>query len=115
VLPEHEARIFSEQIESVSLVHRHNPGRMVVVFYPKGSKVPPLPYMDYEYCIAKVRYTSDETTKWTYIVLHNGRLMSFERNVPLKNTKITTVNKIVLHPVGHRAVTDDIDHEEHER
>lgn len=113
-LPEHDAHIFLEQIEAVSLVQRHNPGRMVVAFYPRRSQVRPLPYMGYEYCIAKVRYTADGMKKWTYIVLHDGIFMSLERNVPLKNTDITNVNEVILRPDMYKPVSYDIDREEHE-
>lgn len=113
-LPDQEAPVFSKQIASVSLVQRHHPGRLVAAFYPKNKHVPQLPYGGYEYCLAKVSYRVNGKTKTTNLVLHDGRFITFERNVPLKNDNIESITKVVLHPDGYESMAAEIDREEHD-
>lgn len=112
-LPKTESDILNKQIQSVSLVQRHNPGRLVAAYYPKRSNVPVLPYLEYEYCLAKVSYKLNGITRTTNLVLHNGRFMTFERNVPLQNDHIDTIVKVALHPSNYKPVDQEIDSEEH--
>lgn len=112
-LPKAESDILSKQVQSVSLVQRHNPGRLVAAYYPKRSYVPLLPYPEYEYCLAKVSYRFNGTTRTTNVVLHNGKFMTFERNVPRKNDHIDAIVKVSLHPTGYEPVAQEIDAEEH--
>ncbi len=112
-LPEEEAEILAKQIEAVSLIQRQHPGRLVVAYYPKRSNVPQLPYLGYEYCISKVTYKSAGKRKTTNLVLHDGRFMTFERNVPLRNEKIESIVQVVPHPGGYKPVAEEIDTEEH--
>lgn len=112
-MPKEEAEILAKQIEEVSLIQRPNPGRLVVAYYPKRSNAPQLPYFGYEYCISKVTYKSSGKIKTTNLVLHEGRFMTFERNVPLKKDKIESIIKVVLHPGGYKPVAEEIDAEEH--
>lgn len=112
-LPKKEAEILAKQITMVSLVQRQHPGRLVVAYYPKRTNAPQLPYLGYEYCISKVTYNSFGKRKTTDLVLHEGRFMTFERNVPHKEEKIESIVKVVLHPVGYKPVAEEIDAEEH--
>ncbi|GLX76690.1 hypothetical protein tinsulaeT_00300 [Thalassotalea insulae] len=111
-LPQEEALILEEQIKSIFLVQRHNPGKLIAAYYPKKSQVPSLPYHGYEYCLAKVKYEVVGKTKTTDVVLHNGKLMTFERNVPLKNEQIF-VKEVKLHPSSYEPIALEIDASEH--
>lgn len=113
-LPDRDAQVLSKQIASVSLVQRQHPGRLVVVYYPKNKNVPQLPYGGYEYCLAKVSYAVNGKTKTINLVLHDGRFMTFERNVPLKDDNIVSITKVTLHPDGYEPVAEEIDGEEHD-
>lgn len=113
VLPKAESDILSKQVGAVSLVQRHNPGKLVAAYYPKRLRVPSLPYSGYEYCLAKVSYRSNGTTKTTNVVLHDGKLMTFERNVPQGNDHIDAIVEVYLHPNGYKPVAQEIDAEEH--
>lgn len=112
-LPDQDARVFSKQIASLSLVQRQHPGRLVAVYYPKGKHVPQLPYGGYEYCLAKVSYRVNGETRTTNLVLHDGRFMTFERNVPLKSDNIKSITEVALHPDNYEPVAEEIDAEEH--
>lgn len=114
-LPEAEAKIFSQQISTVSLVQRPNPRRLVVAYYSNKNKVSQLPYLGYEYCLAKVTYKFNGQTKTTNVVLHDGRLMSLERNVPSKGEEIDSITSVALHPSGYKSVAEEIDKKEHEQ
>jgi len=113
VLPETEKLILSNQVASVSLVQRQNQNRMVVAFYPKSKGAPALPYPGYEHCLAKVTYKSKGKKVTTALVLHDGRLMSLERNVPAALKDIESVVGVALHPKGFSTVTTEIDASEH--
>ncbi|MDI5983801.1 hypothetical protein QLQ85_03280 [Halomonas sp. M4R5S39] len=112
-LPKAESDILGKQVKSVSIVQRHNPGRLVAAYYPKRSCVPLLPYPGCEYCLAKVSYRFNGTTRITNVVLHDGKFMTFERNVPRKNDRIDAIVKVSLHPSGYKPVAQEIDAEEH--
>jgi len=112
-LPKAESDILGKQVRSVSLVQRNNPGKLVAAYYPKRSCVPLLPYPGYEYCLAKVGYKFNGTTRTTNVVLHDGKFMTFERNVPRKNDRIDAIAKVSLHPSGYKPVDEEIDAEEH--
>ena len=112
-LPEEEKATLAAQISAVRLVQRQNLGRIHVVYYRKPESTPLFPYPGYEHCLAKVSYKSNGKTKTTALVLHDGRLMTFERNVPLNVSDIESLVKVVLHPDGFKSVTDEIDAEEH--
>lgn len=115
VLPKPDADILKDQIQLVSLVQRHNPGRLAAAYYPKRARIPELPYLGYEYCLANVSYKLNGSTRTTNLVLHDGRFMTFERNVPLKNDRIDSIVKVDLHPGGYKPVAQEIDSEEHGR
>lgn len=112
-LPKAESDILGKQVKLVSIVQRHNPGRLVAAYYPKRSYVPLLPYPGYEYCLAKVSYRLNGATRTTNVVLHDGKFMTFERNVPRKNDRIDAIVKVSLHPSGYKPVAQEIDAEEH--
>lgn len=114
VLPKAESDILRKQVQSVSLVQRHNPGRLVAAYYPKRSCVPLLPYPGYEYCLAKVSYRFNGITRTTNVVLHDGKFMTFEREVPRKNDHIDEIVNVSLHPFGYKPVAQEIDAEEHD-
>jgi hypothetical protein len=112
-LPEQERSVFSTQINSVSKVKRYHPGRLVVAYYPKSKNVNQLPYVGYEHCLANVTYRSKSKAKTTSITLHEGRLMTLERNVPRAQSEIESIIKVVLHPKGYKSVAEEINAEEH--
>lgn len=112
-LPENDRAVLSTQINSVSLVQRQHPRRLVVAYYKKPETVVQLPYSEYEYCLANITYKARGKAKTTAIVLHNGRLMTFERNVPQVSSDIESLVKVVLHPTNHKSVADEINAEEH--
>ena len=114
-LPEHEKEILLRQLSSVRLVQRQHPGRLVVAYYRNPQEVPQLPYRGIEYCIAKINYRTTGKTKATYLVLHHGRFMSFERNVPRTIADIESLGKVVLHPPTYKRVAQEIDAEEHDQ
>lgn len=115
-LPDGERSAFAAQVEGVHLVQRQHPGRLVVAFYPRATQVQALPYSGYEYCLAKVQYKSvGGQRKTTSVVLHNGRLMSLESNVPQSEGDISEVSAVKLHPKGYRAEATAMDAEEHGR
>jgi hypothetical protein len=113
VLPERDKSVLSTQLSSVSLVQRQHPGRLVVAYYRKPNRVPQLPYPGYEYCLANVSYKSGGKTKTTTLTLHDGRLMTFERDVPQATSEIESLVKVTLHPSGHKSVIEELDAEEH--
>lgn len=113
-LPAKDRETLSKQIAAVTLVQRQHPGRLVVAYYKRNpEKVPLLPYPGVEHCIAKVSYKSNGKTRTTALVLHNGKFMSFERNVPQLPTDIESVVKVALHPEGFASIAEDIEAEEH--
>jgi hypothetical protein len=112
-LPEAERSALRRQIDAVTLVQRQHPGRLVVAFYPKSADVAPLPYPGYEYCLAKVSYISRGRKKTTTVVLHNGRLMSLERHVPVDVGDIEPPVTVTLHPGPRSNMASQIDAEEH--
>ena len=112
-LPANEREVLSRQLGSIRLVQRQHPGRLVVAYYKNQQDVPQLPYPGYEYCLARVSYKSKGRTKATSVVLHNGRFMSFERNVPETPRDIESLGAVILHPEGYRGVAEDIDTEAH--
>jgi len=112
-LPANDREVLSRQLGSIRLVQRQHPGRLVVAYYKKQQAVPQLPYPGYEYCLAKVSYKSKGRTKATSLVLHNGRFMSFERNVPENPSDIESLGKVILHPEGYSGVAEEIDTDEH--
>jgi hypothetical protein len=112
-LPAQERDILARQLMSVRKVQRQNPGRLFVAYYRSGDEVPQLPYLGYEHCMAHVTYKSGGRTKTTSLVLHNGRFMTFERNVPQHPSDIEGLNSVVLHPDGFESVAPKVDAEEH--
>lgn len=112
-LPANEREILLRQLVSVRLVQRQHPGRLVVAYYKNQQEVPQLPYPGIEYCIAKINYRFSGQTKATYLVLHHGRFMSFERNVPRTIADIESLGKVVMHPPTYKGVAQEIDTEEH--
>ncbi len=112
-MPEVERSTLRSQIDAVALVQRQHPGRLVVAFYPKTADVASLPYPGYEHCLAKVAYTSRGRKRTTTVVLHNGRLMSLERNVPVVVGDIEPPVSVTLHPGPGSNITSQIDAEEH--
>ena len=114
-LPTDDQHVLTRQLGSIRLVQRQHPGRLVVAYYRSEQEVPQLPYHGYEYCLAKVSYRSNGGTRATSLVLHNGRLMTLERNVPQTLDDIQALGEVTLHPKGHQVVADETDAEEHER
>ncbi|WP_141758660.1 hypothetical protein [Duganella sp. HH105] len=114
-LPPVECEILRKQLLSLRLVQRPQPGRISIAYFRAPEDLEPLPYPGYEYCLATVSYKSANKTKTTAIVLHDGRLMTFERNVPRELNEIESLGKVVLHPKKFTTVTDEIDTEEHGR
>lgn len=112
-LPAQDRDILSRQLMAVRKVQRQHPGRLVVAYYKKGDDVPQLPYLGYEHCLANVTYKSGGRTKTTSLVLHNGRFMTFERNVPQRISDIEALGAVVLHPSGFKSVAPEIDAQEH--
>jgi hypothetical protein len=112
-LPEGERHALSAQIDAVSLVQRQHAGRLVVAFYPKSADVVRLPHSGYEHCLANVTYRHKGKRKTTAVVLHDGRLMSLERNVPIAEGDIEPPVAVTLHPRGRSGVASEIDAEEH--
>lgn len=112
-LPAEDREVLSRQLDSIRLVQRPHPGRLVVAYYKNQQEVPQLPYSGYEYCLAKVSYRSKGRTKATSLVLHDGRFMTFERNVPQTPDDIESLSGVTLHPEGPKGVAAEIDAEEH--
>jgi hypothetical protein len=112
-LPVQDRAIFSRQLSSVHKVQRQHPGRLVVAYYRKGCDVPQLPYLGYEHCLANITYRSGGRTKTTSLVLHDGRFMTFEQNVPQNLGEIEAVNKVLLHPNAFKGVATAVDEQEH--
>jgi len=112
-LPPQDREILSRQIASVRKVQRQHPGRLVAAYYRKQDDVPRLPYPGYAHCLANVSYKARGRTRTTSLVLHDGRFMTFERNVPQGLVEIESLAKVVLHPAGFRSVASEIDAEEH--
>jgi hypothetical protein len=112
-LPAQERQTLARQLGAVRKVQRQNPGRLVVAYYRKGDDVPRLPYPGYAYCLAHVTYMSRGHPRTTSLVLHDGRFMSFERNVPQQLSDIEAPCSVVLHPKGFESVAAEIDAEEH--
>jgi hypothetical protein len=112
-LPDNEKEIFEEQRNSVKLVQRQHPGRLVMAYYRKSANVSELPYSGYEYCLAEVKYKNSNRTKNTNVVLHDGLLQSLERAVPKDDTEIDKIINVTLHPKKYKSIADEIDAEEH--
>ena len=112
-MPEDERRILRAQIQAISHVQRQHPGRLVVAFYAKSSHTGSLPYPGYEYCLARVTYRTNGAKRTTAVVLHDGRLMSLERNVPTAEEEIEPPVRVTLHPGRPSPVAVEIDREEH--
>lgn len=112
-LPAQERDILARQLRSVRKVQRQNPGRLVAAYYKRGDEIPRLPYPGYEYCLANITYLSGGRARTTSLVLHDGRFMTFERNVPQRLSDIETLGSVVLHPKGFKSVAPEIDAQEH--
>jgi len=112
-LPAQDRDVLRCQINAVRKVQRQNPGRLVVAYYSERKNVPQLPYPGYEHCLAHVTYKSHGRSKTTSIVLHDGRFMTFERNVPQTLDEIEAVQSVFLHPKGFKGVAQEIDADEH--
>lgn len=112
-LAEPDRSILRAQISAVALVQRQHPGRLVVVYYRRPNTVPALPYPEYEHCLAKVKYVSRGRARTTSLVLHDGRFMSFERNVPELESDIESLVAVEMHPEIQPSVAEEIDHAEH--
>ena len=112
-LPVGEREILAKQLARLRLVQRPSAGQIVVAYYDERSNFPKLPYPSYEHCLANVSYKSKGKTKTTSLVLHNGHLMTIERNVPREIAEIESLVKVVLHPKGFTSVTKELDAEEH--
>jgi hypothetical protein len=112
-LPAAERDILAKQLTQIRLVQRPSAGRIVVAYYDERSNFPKLPYPGYEHCLANVSYRSKGKTKTTSLVLHDGHLMTIERNVPKEAADIESLVKVVLHPKGFTNVTRELDAEEH--
>lgn len=112
-LPTKDRDILARQLISVRKVQRQNPGQLVVAYYKNEDDVPQLPYLGYEHCLASITYKAMGRTKRTSVVLHNGRFMTFERNVPRTLSDIETLSSVVLHPNEFRSVAPEIDAQEH--
>ena len=113
-LSEADRATLLHQVGMIRKVQRSNPGRMVNVYYRSTADVPRLPFEADQYCLAEVNYRSAGRDKTTSVVLHRGRLMSFERNVPQASGEIESVTSVRVHPKGWKSVTDEIDAEEHD-
>lgn len=112
-LPNNEKEIFRAQINGIRLIQRQHPGRLVVSYYRKPKAIPQLPYLGMQHCLVKITYISKGKRKTTSLVLHDGRFMTFERNVPSKAAEIESLVKVLLHPSGYSSVAEEIDSEEH--
>ena len=112
-LPAQDREVLARQLTLIHKVQRSNPGRLVAAYYKRGVDVPQLPYLGYEYCLANVTYRSEGRARTTSLVLHNGRFMTFERNVPKTASEIESVDAVVLHPRGFKSVAPEIDGQEH--
>ena len=111
-LPENEKEIFEKQRNSVKLVQRQHPRRLIMAYYRKSANITELPYSGYEYCLAEVKYKNNNRTKKTNVVLHNGVLQSLEREVPKEQTEVNEIVSVVLHPKGYKGVAEEINDEE---
>lgn len=111
-LPHDEAKILKAQIAKIDLVQRPQAGRMTIAFYRKNLDVALFKQDGYEYCLAKLRYLSGGKKRVTSIVLHDGKFMSIERNIPLKVKDVTKVIEVILHPDDYKPVAEEIDAEE---
>ena len=112
-LAEPDRSTLTAQIGAVALVQRQHPGRLVVAYYRRPETVPPLPYPGYEYCLAKVKYMSRDRARTTSLVLHDGRFMTFERNVPELESDIESLVAVEMHPGTRSSVAEEIDRAEH--
>lgn len=112
-LPASDRAILEEQINSISLVQRQHPGRLVVAYYQKRNKPNILPYSGYEYCLAEVHYKHENKTRKVRLVLHDGRLQSLEGAVPISQKSSFKIKKVCLHPQGFKSIAEKIDAEEH--
>jgi len=111
-LPAKDRDILSHQLMAVRKVQRQHPGWLVVAYYKKGGDVPQLPYLGCERCLANVTYKSGGRTKTTSLVLHDGRFMTFERNVPQSLSDIEALVAVSLHPGDFKSVAAEIDAQE---
>lgn len=114
-LPPQDREILSCQLKSIRKVQRQHPERLVAVYYRNGNNVPRLPYLGYEYCLANISYKSGGRTRRTSLVLHDGRFMTFERNVPQRLCEIEGVVAVALHPQRFKGAAEEIDSQEHEK
>lgn len=112
-LPADEREVLARQFAAVRKVRRHHPGRLVAAYYGDASKVPTLPYPGYEHCLADVTYRSTSGPRTTSVVLHHGRLMTLERNVPHSLSEVGALVGVRRHPGGFKSVATQIDAEEH--
>ena len=112
-LPENEKEIFKEQRESIKLVQRQHPGRLVMAYYRKSANTTVLPYSGYEHCLAEVKYKNNNRTKKTKVVLHEGLLQSLEGAVPKDKIEVNEIVNVTLHPKKYKSEAEVIDAEEH--
>jgi len=112
-LPTQDRDVLSQQIKLVRKVQRQHQERLVVVYYRKHVTIPKLPYPGDQYCLANITYRFEGRAKRTSLVLHDGRFMTFERNVPRRLSEIEEPISVVLHPKRFSSVAPEIDAEEH--
>ncbi len=112
-LPIADQEILREQLDALRLVQRPHPGRLTIAYFHRPETLRTLPYPGYEHCLARVTYKTKGKSRTSSLVLTDGRLMTIERNVPIRLDEIEALTRIALHPARFRSVTAEIDHEEH--
>jgi len=112
-MPAQDRDVLLQQIRLVRKVQRQHQQRLVAVYYRKNVDIPKLPYPGNEYCLANITYRYEGRPKRTSVVLHDGCLMTFERNVPRRLSEIGEPISVALHPKRFKSVAPEIDAEEH--
>ena len=82
-LDQADREILEEQIRSIWLVQRPQPGRMTIITYHDREQIPSFADDSYEQCLAELRIkTGTSKPRTTRLMLHRGHLHSFEGSIP---------------------------------
>ncbi|RYD18601.1 MAG: hypothetical protein EOP88_22015 [Verrucomicrobiaceae bacterium] len=82
-LDQEDRKTLEDQIRSIWLVQRPQPRRMTIITYHDPEKVPSFADDSYEQCLAELRIkTGTGKPRTARLMLHRGRLHSFEGSIP---------------------------------
>lgn len=113
VLDQADHKILEDQIRSIWLVQRSQPGRMTIITYHDREQIPSFADDSYEQCLAELKIkTGTGKPRITRLMLHRGHLHSIEGYIPEGNTPASDC-ELTLWPHRKAITAEAIDKLEH--